>query len=850
MTRGNKASLLLIFLLALVFPAPVTAAGAGQPDKILVYYAGPPGGVLTALKLSGDFELTDNPEKAQVLVLNGSLPASVNLTARLRSGSGLLLIMGEGISEGQLEDLFITPVILQESSEPLSLVASKGITEPTLKDIAWNSSPQVRERASFTSPELQPLVIGYEQPEPILSRGKGCLSNLFILSPYLDGKNSQLQEWPYFNYLIYHLTSQAAGRMPQSFGDYPASPVPHPEEQRLLFVILGGLVALSAALFILVRRFSLRHPELLDTLVIDRQDYEIRQAHTDWEQVGFHRALGGFLLSLMFGLLLFIPLIIYQNLVLPVYILPSAQALGIWGRVTQFFNFLWLFLDFGTSSAFIKFFAQYRVHDPRKAIQYGQVFVWWQALSGAVQVGLFVVLAGTVLPKTAYAIYAWSVIIHTFIQIPGFYQVMRHSLMAWQRFDYAQIVDLGIYVFLPMLTQPVIVTAFVLWGRSHPAYGSTMGGLIGLGLAAYASEALAFLLGLWLYQRTGYNARLLFLAHFNWETVKSAFRFGLFEMLASVAWAGGQAVEIILTQTRLVNYNEVWGNWVLAQNFIFSYQVVQNLYSNVMPSISESFSSARRVLSQYYAAVSYKWGGLISAFIGAVLLAVADRFIIGASGPQFIRAAGYAVPLVIWGAIQYPSWVADNVQLACNRPYLKSGLVAAEQVVRISLAFLLLERFQINALIMAYFIGLLSKDLAAYAINDRLCFRQRFYFWQSLAAPLLSGAVHFLILRWVTGLIWKGDPITSILIFLIGILFSFPLFAFLYGLFGGWDDGTLHELRRSVDLSGFMRPLAWLFWASNEVGAHLSPLHGRFPIDIRTQALAEAHSLTQERVQV
>jgi hypothetical protein len=47
-----------------------------------------------------------------------------------------------------------------------------------------------------------------------------------------------------------------------------------------------------------------------------------------------------------------------------------------------------------------------------------------------------------------------------------------------------------------------------------------------------------------------------------------------------------------------------------------------------------------------------------------------------------------------------------------------------------------------------------------------------------------------------------------------------------------------------------MRPLSWLFWASSALGARLSPLHNRFPIDIRNAALAEACTLTDERVRL
>jgi O-antigen/teichoic acid export membrane protein len=865
----RKCVLLLVTAALLLACALPTAAVAGPTDgqgfaaeptagPLRVYYAGPDGAVRTALELAADpalnperpFELVADPAGADVLVLNGTVPDPERLADLVRQGAGLVLILGPELPAGAVEALLGVPVSLERRDDPLGLVAAAGASDPLLSEIQWTSAPQVRERLALSSPasDLQSLVLGFEDQSLAVSTRQVGQGRAYVLAPFLDAANPQLQGWAYFNYLVYHLVERAAGRSPLSFAGYGGSPVPHARERAVLFAALGGMLLLSLLAFWLVRRYSRAHPEALDTLVADRAEFARREVATGWEEIGFHRPLGGFLFALMLGLVLFVPMIIYQNLILPAYILPSAQALGIWGRVTQLFNLLWLLFDLGTSVAFIKFMAQYRVLDPRRAVQYGQVFVWWQALSGAVQVAAVTAVAGTLLPQSPYALYAWSVIVHTFIQLPGFYQVYRHALTGLQRFDYAQMVDTALYLVFPMITQPVIVLLMVAWGRAHPVFGVATGGLLGLGLAAYASEALALLLGLWLYRRLGYNARVYFLAHFDWATVKSAFRFGAFEMLGSVAWAVGQAVEIVITQARLVNYAEVWGNWGIAQNFIFAYQVLQTLYNNLMPSISEAISHARRSLSQYYAAIGYKWGGIISAFIAAVLLATADRFILGATGPEFVRAAAYAVPLIVWGAIQYPSWVGDNVQLGANRPQLKALLVAMEQAIRIVLALLLVRRFQINALILAYFVGLLTKDIVAYVINNRACFPQRFYVWQSLTAPLLAGAAHYLVLRWLGGLLWQGDQVTSILIFFVGILPSFPLFAFFYGLVGGWDDGTLAELRQAVRLSSFLRPLAWLFWAATALGARISPLHGRFPISIRAQALDEAQSLADERV--
>ena len=99
---------------------------------------------------------------------------------------------------------------------------------------------------------------------------------------------------------------------------------------------MGLMLVTTFAAFFIVRRYSLRHPEELDKIVSDRTNFQVHEESSEWENVGFHRPLSGFLVALSIGLILFIPLIIYQNLILPSYILPSAQALGIWGRVPEF----------------------------------------------------------------------------------------------------------------------------------------------------------------------------------------------------------------------------------------------------------------------------------------------------------------------------------------------------------------------------------------------------------------------------------------------------------------------------------------------------------------------------------
>jgi O-antigen/teichoic acid export membrane protein len=839
----------LILTVAVLLFCTLPVAAEGEP--VHVYFVGPDtGSVRQALTLTDQIALVTDPSQAQVFVVNGRTDNPQVIADAVKAGAGLLLFLSPDMTADEVSVLLGMPVTLEEQTGALSLTTPKESSDVTATGIVWNSSPQVRDRMTVAGASLDPIVVGFEDQSLVLGSGQVGTGQVFLFTAYLDKSNQQIQDWAYYNYLIYHLAKRAAGQTPQTFGDYPASPVPHMKERNIIFILLGVMITISATIFFFVRRYSRAHPEVLDSLVVDKNEFKNRQMKTDWEELGFHRPLSGFLLAFVSQLVLMIPLITYQAVILPVYILPSAQALGIWGRVTQIFTVLWVLFDVGTSTAFVKFFSQYRVHEPQKAVKYVQFYVWWQALTGAFQVAWITAVASGILPQSSMALYAWVVILHTVIQIPGFLSVFRNVLSAWQRFDYAQTLDIAVTMFFPMFTQSVIVVLMVIWGRNHPTFGSASGGLLGLPMAAYLNELFAFLLGLRLYKRLGYNARVLFMAHFDRDTIRTALGFGVYEMLGSLAYGAGQAVEIIVTTVYLVNYNEIWGNWQLALSLAVSYGVLLALTSNVLPSVSEAFSNARKTLSQYYASMSYKWGGLITGFYCAALLAVADRFILGASGVQFQRAAMYVIPLVIYYAMGFPCWTNDVVTLAANRPYIKTLMTLGEQIVRVVLVLLMIGKLQIYALVAAYMVALMLKNIIGFLVNHRFNFRQRIFVWQTFVAPMLAGVVHYFIIRYVTGLLWKNNAGTSMLIFIVGVVLSFPLYSFFYGIFGGWDNNTLEDFHRAVRISSYAKPITWLFWKTSALGARISPLHGRFPVKTYEAAMQEANELTQERVKL
>ena len=832
-------------LVALLLVFPTASLSAPLPPR--VFYAGAEGTVRTALDLAR-FEMVADIAVADVIVLNGTIPDPEAAAARVRAGAGLVLILGPDIVAEQLAPLFATNPSLEIRSDPISLKVDEDDATGIVADVLWSSAPQVRDRLALSGVPLAPLVTAFENGEMVLGEMSLDRGTITVFTPFLDGANTQIQEWPYYNYAIYNLVTRAAGGVPLSFGKYPASPLPHARERTVLYVVMAVLFVLTWSAFFLVRRYSKAHPEVLDTFVSGREEFLKREANTDWEQIGFHRTIGGFMFALMSGLLLFVPMVVYQNMILPVYILPSAQAMGMWGRVAALFPLVWSFFDMGTSVAHMKYFSEYRVKNPRKAIQYAQFYVWWQALTGSMQVVLVTVFASIYMPDTAYAILIWAIVSHTIIQIPGFYRIFTDSLSALQRADYNQILDIAMTMVIPMIVQPIVISLMVWWGRSNPVFGAAMGGLLGMGVAAYAMEVVSFVFGWWLYRRIGYNAKLLFMAHFDWSVAIQSLKYGIFLFLSGIFGGIGSSLQVIVIQSRIVNTNEVLGNLGMANNFPYAYTVLQTLTATAMPAISEAISNGRKILSQYYAAMLYKFGGFISGLICAILLAVADRFIIGSSGQDFQRAAIYVVPLLLIGALNFIPWIGTAVIYGADNTRFLTLIAAVDLVLGLGFSYLLVDRFQVHALIYTPLLTLVVNSILTYTINHRHSFPQRFYVWQTFGASALAGAVHFVWLRWATGFIWKGDEITSLIILLVSLALSYPVYAFLYGLFGGWDDNTLGEFGRGTNLASFMRPMARLFYHASRLGARISPLHGRFPITIYDEARREAEALTEEKV--
>lgn len=868
MTRTSRRSLLLLVLLAgsLLLGTGIAEADDGSTSHppINVYYVAQAGGartedpVLQALTLTDLLNVVDSLDQADAIVVYNAWPSFREISAVRDRGLGIVLFMGPQL-DTQLAGLGDLGLGWGGGwgTEPISIEPVPGVSDPVLDQIAWTSAPQIKARSMIAGvnggPELEALVRTADSHELILEHLVAGNGKVYVFAPWIppdEAHNPDLLEWPYWNYLVYHLTARAAGETPLGYADYPGSPVPHAEQKTGLVAVLAIMLAGTVGAFVLVRRYSLRHPEALDHIVASYRRYRKLQ-QSPWEEVGFHRPLAGFLFLVAVVLVLFIVLFIYQQAVLFGTLLKSAQARVVWSLITTFFATVWVLFDWGTGTAFVKFFAERRVDDPRDGIKYAQFYIWWQAITGTVQLGLILLLAAFVVPETSYAFMSYYLILHALIQFPGFFMVFQNAFRAYQKQDYDQVLNLVLYL-TPIVVQTATVYLFIQWGAANPIFGRSMAGVFGLGIGVYLSHTLVFVVGYLLFKRLGYSASLLFMAHFDRETITSALRFGTPITIAGVAGGLGYIAQTALIGLYILNWTEVQGNWdvVSPQGLLLAYGAVGGLYQGIMPAISEAFSHGRLTLTCYYVAQGFKYGALFSVFVTSALIGVGDRFILGALGEDYQRAAGLVVAMGLWGMIQFPAWFSDRFQEGTGRPDLQMWMVILEQSVRIIFMILLMPSLGLTGLILAYLMALGMKAVLAWWLNGQLILPFRIYWWQTAVAPLLAGVINWALLRFL-GTAMGGEEINQIaavVLFFIALLPSLPVFFFFNGLFGGWDDAGLVELRRAAGLSSLGKPIAWLIYYATSLGARLSPLHGRFPIDVHGPAQLEASTLTAERV--
>lgn len=841
-------------LLALTLTLPGARAGAQTaPTTVGVYYVGPEDAIAEAIALAAPLLVrVDQPDLAQVIVINNA-PLQDSLRAfgaEIQQGRvGLVLFCGPSFPQ-TAEDLRallgVSAFGLAQAAGPETVQIAL-VEDPLQPAIAWQSAPEIHARTLVNNPNLlRPIVTaGADQAVIQRVRGREQTQVLIVGGWFAHPSNENWLSWAYFDYLVYHLISDAAatGRT-LPFVDYPRSPTLH-RSGRLALVGVGvGLMASASIVYYLARRRLYLRPGLADTW----QQITVQAARPSsfetWQSAGFHRPLTGFLTSLPLNLVLLLPLIAYRIYLLPEVLFPDSQGFRIWEAVAAWSMILWILLDAGTATSAIRHYSAYHIHFPQRAARHLQFYVWWQLLSGAAQVGVISILTATALPALGQAHLTYAILARTVLQIPGFLDIFMVAFAAHQRFDYQQSLMLFTAVSVPWL-QAMALRLIVPWGSGNPEIGAGSGGNIALAVGILVAEGLSFLLGAYLHVRRGRSLSALFLPTFDKEIVRESLTFGVPWALATAIPVAGYVLQTEVFRARLTPDDLSLDSWRLVLMAVAGFEILlSGLYRAILPALSEARALDYRTLMRYTASQGIRYGGWFSFFLFAALAAIGERLLLTPMAARYADLQPWLMAMLAWGALQWTAWLPERMLEAAGRPGLIAVAAFIEQAVRIGGGLVLIPLWGMTGVLVAWGTGLLIRAALVRVFAERTLVQVRIYVWQALIVPAAGAIILYQLLRLILAswspVTWVAAGWVTAGVFLIGLL----LYGFLTGVLGGWDAGGVADLRQAARLGTISQPYAWILMQAVRVGTRISPLHGRFPLGLYDWAQKEANALT------
>jgi O-antigen/teichoic acid export membrane protein len=827
------------------------------------------------------------------------------------AGGGLLIVLGkdtppaslaaltnDNLQEGNQVEAAEGPYHAAEAEKLGAVIEYVGPRNDPLKDnISWKSAVRVFERWILNVNSGEVLVQTSDKDPvhphtPILVKLELGHGTIYVLNVWLKegnqaerirsyaamlagvqgARNYDFQRWAYFNWMLYDLTRSAAHITPVAFRHWVAAPVPHGSQIVILGAIFMSLFALFAIALVFVRRYSRNHPETLGQFyrpvararqplslgaaaipMMEEAPNQNTLAHRGdprWEVVGFHRPLSGFFYNYLLSLLVMIPFnFVFTFYLERNYVNPFLEARGAWGAVTQFMGFFFALLDLGTGQAMVKYFAEYRVRDPERAITYAQFYIWFHALGGVLAVTLLGIMAAIFMPETSVAFLTWFVILHTLVQFPGFSAIYTNLFRALQRFDYAQVLVVLTYVLTPLIQMGMAIY-MRHWGLLHPVFGEGMGVVFGFALGGVASNLVMGTLCSFFYYGMGFRLVTIFLAHFDKETIKKSLIFGAKLTAGNMLSAASWALLPVIMLAMIPNFFELNEIWLLT--FTLTYPYIETgayMFVTLMSSVSESYSSGMLRLTQRYLDQSLRWGIMISTMLGGAFIAFSDIFITGLLPPQFLRAVAVLGLMHIWRVFDFSTRLPDQVFQGVGKTGLFTITVAIEHIGRIILSLLLISRFGFYGVFYAFTLSSLAKSLVAWPAMAKYVVKPTISIWQTLINPALAALGNYLILDAFARHAWEGPGHTanSWTIVLVCLFASLPIYLFISGLLG-WDDMALAEFHDAAELvpSPF-GVIARIAHGTVSFASRISPLHDKFPGRMVNEAAQEAAELTAEK---
>jgi len=115
------------------------------------------------------------------------------------------------------------------------------------------------------------------------------------------------------------------------------------------------------------------------------QENEIPNEEQLWDEIGFHKPLGGFWYNMLFLMINMVTGVFLTSWMIS-YFYPFPESLGFISTVDGMFGLLFFTFDIGTAAIMERFVPAARINNQLRMLQYIRYFIWYQMMTGLIQV--------------------------------------------------------------------------------------------------------------------------------------------------------------------------------------------------------------------------------------------------------------------------------------------------------------------------------------------------------------------------------------------------------------------------------------------------------------------------------
>ncbi|MHA1820220.1 MAG: hypothetical protein ACTSU2_07540 [Promethearchaeota archaeon] len=600
-----------------------------------------------------------------------------------------------------------------------------------------------------------------------------------------------------------------------------------------------------------------------------------------WNEVGFHRITGGIFYS--YVLLIVGAIVGLFTVTIIAEFLPYPEINGYKNMTATLLGFWFGLLDLnlggggGLSDGMNRFIGQYADTNPERALEYVRFYIWFQMWTGIVQVTAISIVMFTYFVHTNLAYLTWFILAQSMVQYPGMLMIMEATLKSFQRGDKTAWLSWLQDTVFQVSVNIVFLIIGKYWGSHNPVIGELMGITIMYILSQFMDDWINLIVGGFMFSHVLKSRGIdrgvltLFVPKFDKEVIREALTF------TGKQWIGGQVTGLISYMINLFLIVKMpqmasFTGLMLIPSFLGHLVSMINWGSPTVPAISEAYNNGKKELAQYFVHDLFKYYIFTTLWMAVPLIVLTPRMLTMVMNISFVKGLGnYEAGLVMIPIFMIrdsmSNWrgIWQKIFIACDKPmppiYVNWIFTIPGYAFQFLFIYLCID-LQIMpmwyVLIIPGFLNDTLKAIVGYIWLQKttLPIDYKKISWQVFIAPLLTAFAYAIVLYLFQITLWPlmdlimyqimGEMgyILDVMIILLGILFIFPgiFYAPFYALFGGWDEFTIEEFRKTAVISGPSKFVMMVLYKISNKFHKLSKWANKYPIadyDIVKKQVAE-----------